>query len=321
MKTNLRYVLTSILAIILWSCADDEVISPVDGVAPFYITVVLEENGVLLPTDAEAGIYLKETLISSHRLSPGENRVGFSGAADEMYDLKVVKRGYAPYTRSFKYQQLKDALAGKPLQVRMKPALELVLTSLYDDEGYSITLEGSGVITVVWPDNSTETHSLPADLYREMEAGSGIIRISGDLKGISFFRAFGYNTGISEIYGLKHLKAMQTFYPGLLFLKDQLDLHQTRELEHIDLFHATLPEWFRLPQQHQIRSVTVTLADRNITTDEIDLLVNNIYKNTVRRGIYNGTLHLTDSDTPSATAVDKIQILEDEYGWDVNLNL
>lgn len=321
MKTNLPYILTAMLVIILSSCSDDEVVSPVDVVAPFDITVVLEEDGALLPTDAEAGIYLGKTLISNHRLSPGENRVSFSGAADQMYELKVVKRGYAPYTRSFKYQQLKDALAGKPLQVRMKPALELVLTSLYDDEGYSITLEGSGIVNVVWPDNSKETHNLPVELYREMDAGSGTMRISGDLKNITFFRAFGYNTGISEIYGLKHLKAMQTFYPGLLFLEDQLDLHQNRELAHIDLFHATLPEWFRLPQQHEIRGVTVTLADRNITTGEIDLLVNNIYKNTVRRGIYNGTLHLTGSDAPSANAVEKIQILEDEYGWDVNLNL
>lgn len=132
---------------------------------------------------------------------------------------------------------------------------------------------------------------------------------------------FGYNTGISKISGLKHLKGLETFYPGFLFLTENLDLHQNRKLQHLDLFHTTLPEWFRLPQQHDISSVTLSLADRIVTTEQIDLLINNLHQNAVRRDIYNGTIHLSDSAMPSAGAVEKIQILEHNYGWEVNLNL
>ena len=324
MKTYLRFTVLSLMTLIFASCSEDELFlepSVVPAVTPFHITVLVEENGILTPTDAEAFILDGQTVVSSYSLSASEDGVAFKGNPEQTYDLKVLKQGYAPYTLSFNYKDLQNMLRGKPMKVKMKPALELTLTAL-EDEAYSVDLEGTGVVTIVWPDQSVETHTLPTSFYRDMEAGSGqVIRLTGNLENISFFRAFGYNTGISEISGLKHLKEMQTFYPGLLFLKDELDLHQNRKLQHIDLFHATLPEWFRLPQQHYIRGVTVSLADRNITTNEIDLLINNIYKNTVRRSIHNGTIHLTGSDNPSTSAVDKIRILENEYGWDVDLNL
>lgn len=324
MKTHLRLTVLSLMTLIFTSCSDDEPFfekSSVPAANRFHITVLVEENGNLTPTDAEAFILDGQTVISSHSLSASENGVWFTGKPEQSYDLKVLKQGYAPYILSFNYKDLQNMLSGKHLKVKMKPALELGLTAL-EDEAYTIDLEGSGVITIVWPDHSVETRTLPTSLYRDLEAGSGqVIRLTGDLENISFFRAFGYNTGISEISGLTHLRGMQTFFPGLLFLKDQLDLRQNRELQHIDLFEARLPEWFTLPQQHYLRGVTVSLADRTITTNEIDLLIDNIYKNTVRRSIYNGTIHLSGSDTPSATAVNKISILENEYGWDVDLNL
>lgn len=273
MKTHLRLTVLSLITLIFASCSDDESFFEkfsVPAANPFHLTVLVEENGYLTPTDAEAFILDGQIVISSHSLSATENGVSFTGKPEQSYDLKVLKQGYAPYTLSFNYNDLQNMLSGKPLKVKMKPALELVLTAL-ENESYSIDLQGSGVITIVGPDHSVETHTLPASLYWDMEAGSGqVIRLTGDLENISFFRAFGYNTGISEISGLKHLKGMQTFFPGLLFLKDKLDLHQNKELQHIDLFHATLPEWFMLPQQHYIEGVTVSLRDRTITTKEID---------------------------------------------------
>ena len=102
---------------------------------------------------------------------------------------------------------------------------------------------------------------------------------------------------------------MKTFYSGLLFLDEKLDLHQNPKLQQLDLFHATLPEWFRLPQQHDTSAVTFSLADRIIAKEQLDLLMNNLYQNAVRRDIYNRIIH-SNSATPSPEAVDKIQILE-----------
>jgi hypothetical protein len=188
---------------------------------------------------------------------------------------------------------------------------------------YTIELEGSGQIEIKWPDGSVDKGALPLSAGREFDSGSGKqILITGDVQDITVFRAFGYNTGITEIAGLKHLRKLETFLPGALMrLSARLDLHHNRMLETVDLFEVSLPEWLNLPEQHYIDSFTLTMGDRLVTSNEIDMLIDNIYKNAVRRNIIGGMVHLTGSDSPSVQALTKIQALEEKYGWDINLNL
>lgn len=117
------------------------------------------------------------------------------------------------------------------------------------------------------------------------------------------------------------MKALDSLLPGLLRLSEKLDLRQNRKLEVVDIFEAQLPDWFVLPQHHSIHSITVALGDRSISTQEIDQLINNIHKNTIKQDIYNGMIALTGSQTPSANAVSKISALENNYGWRIELNL
>lgn len=83
---------------------------------------------------------------------------------------------------------------------------------------------------------------------------------------------------------------------------------------------AVLPDWLRFPKHHALSHITITLSDRLITTAEIDDLINNVYDNSTRRDIRSGTIHLSNSDTPSQQAEQMINMLEMEYGWSIELN-
>lgn len=294
----------------------------IDVVNPVEIAVFIMKNGGISFTKAKMIILQGETLISSHTILPKINIIGLKGDPAKTYTLTVIKNGYTTFTKTFTYHELKQELAGKPLKVMLEPELKLTTAVLTDEDDYIIDLEGTGSITVVWPDGMQESHTLPASLGIRMPKGTGhVIQLSGDLETISRIRAFGYNTKISALSGMEHLTGVKSLQPGWVDLDVPLDLSANTKLELVDLFHVTLPEWLILPEEHYINSITLSLSDRLISSDEIDLLINNLYDNAVKRDIYDGMIALTGSDTPSANAVEKIRVLTDKYRWKIALNL
>lgn len=304
----------------LLSCSDEGLLEEKASSANS-ISVVLSSSGTedYDISSPEGLLFVNGTLVQKTHLHAGVNDINVNHRENEAVTLKVLAKGFEPMTI-----ELADALrspSAATVNVALKPAMGLAITTFGDDDLYVIELEGSGFVEVEWPDGTVESGMLPLSAGRELDTGTGRqILLKGDVQGITSFRAFGYNTAITDISGLKHMRQLATFLPGMLRSADALDFRHNKMLQTVDLFEARLPEWIKLPEQHVIESFTLTLGDRHITTEEIDMLVDNIYKNSVRRDIYGGTISLSGSDTPSANALDKIQILEERFQWNIDLN-
>ena len=318
-------ILVSFLTVAVISCSEVEDMPlenyPATHTVRISVYSATDESEAL--QDAELHLYRGQTLLKVFSADEEIDIARWSQEDTKDFQVRVLSEGYEPGELEFPYI-LNQRLARRPLVVKLKPAIEIVVTpfSVEEPDDFVISLEGSGVITVVWPDNTSETAEMPLSFDHGFDTASGrTILLKGDVRNITSFRSFGYSTWVSDISGLKHLKNMSSFQPGPLLYSEKLDLRHSKELELIDLFHSTLPEWFMLPQQHAIHSITVSLGDRSITTGEIDLLIDNIYRNTIRRKIFNGMISLTDSNAPSPSALEKIRILQDDYGWNINLNL
>lgn len=321
MQTNSRQILFSLLVLAVCSCIDDEsaFVKQSTNMQSLVISILSEEGETAMP-GAHVQIYDGEMLLAEFISSGGDDNFSFDGEAGKQYILKVLKEDFETHRTRFTADGL-DKGAQAVLKVRMKPVLELAVSTWEENDFYSIALDGTGVITIVWPDSNTEILAMPLSTGMELSGADGQeILIKGDISGITSFNAFGYNTSITEISGLKHLRNMTSFSPGRLILSAPLDLRHSRNLETIDVYEAILPDWLRFPKHHALSHITVTLSDRLITTAEIDDLINNVYDNSTRRDIRNGTMHLTNSDTPSQQAEQMINMLEMEYGWSIELN-
>lgn len=321
MQTNSKQILFSLLALAVCSCIDDEsaLVKQSPNMQSLGISILSEEGETAIP-DAHVQIYDGEMLLAEFMSRGAEDNFSFDGEPGKQYLLTVLKQDFETYTARFSPDGLNKGAQGV-LKVRMKPVLELAVNTWGENDFYNIALDGKGVITIVWPDSNTEILAMPLSTGMELSGADGQeILIKGDISGITSFNAFGYNTAITEISGLKHLRNLTSFSPGRLILSEALDLRHSRNLETLDVFEATLPDWLRFPKHHALSHITVTLSDRLITTPEIDDLINNVYDNSTRRDIRNGTIHLTNSDTPSPQAEQLVEMLEVEYGWRIELN-
>jgi hypothetical protein len=310
-----------LLALAVCSCIDDGsrfVKHPPNGQS-LAISILPEGEELMIP-GAQVQIYDGEMLLTEFISNGVVHNFSFDGEVGKQYLLKVRKEDFETYTATFSPDALKEGVEAV-MKVRMKPVLELTIKTWDENDTYSIDLDGTGVITIVWPNNTTQILTMPLSTNMEFpEADGQKILIKGDISGITTFNAFGYNTAITGISGLKHHRNMTSFAPGRLILSEALDLRHSSDLQMLDLYEARLPDWLRLPKRHALSNITVTLSDRLITTGEIDELITNVYDNSTRRGIRGGTIHLTGSDTPSLRAEQMINILEAEYAWSIELN-
>lgn len=303
------------------SCSDEQ--GPATGPSSSNaarILVSFEDKDANDLASAQSFVFSDGALVQTDLLTVGINNIAWRSQPDGPVILKVTADGYEPFIIDL----TEHTRSASPTVIAavLKPAVGLDVTTFTDDDQYLIELDGYGSVAITWPDGTVERGPLPLSVSREFDAGSGKhILIKGDIQNITSFRAFGYNGAITAISGLKHLQKLQTFLPGMVRLQRALDLHHNKMLKTVDLFEARLPDWLILPQQHHIDSFTLALADRQITSSEIDMLIGNIFKNVVRRDIHGGTIALTGSDSPSADALDKIRILEERFQWNIDLNL
>jgi hypothetical protein len=287
----------------------------VNVVHPLKIAVYREEGGKLYLTNAKAKIYDGQTLLSSNALSAATNTIAFRGNVSRTYTLVVDKPGYS-HTRTFTYNALKNEFGSEPIPIYLEETLDIYILSRLREQDMSMELTGSGEITVRWGDTGEpSTTSLPYSVEEFLPSGNYKVRITGDLDAITGFNAFSYSNGITSIDGIHYLTALKSFYPGQ-YITSALDLTNNRNLESIFIMR---PELVSLPGKHHINHLS-TVYYGSSSNPHLERLSGNILENAADQGIYNGYFQITITTYPyelSPLTLQNLQMLQDEYGWEV----
>ncbi len=317
MKTYIHILIVAMITTIM-SCSDEQDFQQPSKQSPAAIWIrVTDENGQDVSTQ---GIFMKDNrVVSSLTLKDGINELPLS-ISEPGQMLVVEKEGFEPYVIDASRQS--TFASHGVINVILKSVIALSVETYEDDDTYQIELDGTGPITIVWPDGTIENAEMPISTSKEFDKGlNAPIVLKGNLVGIKTFIAFGYNSAITNLFGLKSMTNLEAFLPGKISLSQRLDLTHNRKLATIDLFDAKLPHWLKLPAHHNIKAFTLSLADRNITAPEVGYLIDNIVKNAVKKNITRGNFSLTGSDPALPKTLQQIATLEDKYGWTVELNL
>jgi hypothetical protein len=318
MKTNYQVLLLVLAMVVIASCSSDNELDSKLNVTEATLQIeVADEDGQTI--SAQARIVENKNIRTEFALSDGLNQVPLK-LADNIITLKVEKEGFEPYELDLSSHSAYLSTT-KVLRIVLKSLVAFTIDTQVDDDVFSIQLEGRGTISVLWPDGTKEESAMPLSFSKEFDAGSNRpIILKGDISRITSFYTFGYNTSTENLLGLRNMKSLEMFLPGNFVSSNQLDLTHNRKLRTVDLFNASLPRWIKLPPRHDINSFTLSLSDRNINAQEVAQLIDNIYKNSVKRKITNGWVALTGSDPALAKTVNQIEELESKYSWRVELN-
>ena len=276
-------------------------------------------------------------LIKTFPVKPGMNNIGFEGDPDAVYTLSVLA-GETADVKTFNYKALKKELGAKPLKMALKPALLLTMESSVDqaneyEDFFELVLDGTeGAININWGDGYENSYELPLAGVHEYTVGTYTAVITGDLDQITNLWGFSYGTVIYGIKGLTNLTALKTYNPSWGAVPVKVDLSQCESLETIYIEKhggpyepIDLRTDFKLPENHLIKNFVfyASSIDGNreyISSAEFDVFVDNIYNNTTRRSIYDGKFFVYPVETPSPEAQRKLDILQNQYNWDVRLD-
>jgi len=196
-----------------------------------------------------------------------------------------------------------------------------------------LALDGTdGAINVNWGDGYENSYELPLVGVHEYTIGTYTAIITGDLDQITNLWGFSYGTVIYGIKGLTNLTALKTYNPSWGAVPIKVDLSQCESLETIYVEKLGGPYEpidlrtdFKLPENHLINNFVfyAPSIDGNreyITPEEFEVFVDNIYNNTTERSIYDGKFFVYPVQTPSPEVQQKLDILQNQYNWDVRLD-
>jgi hypothetical protein len=187
-------------------------------------------------------------------------------------------------------------------------------------------------VKINWGDGHTQSDNLPFQGSHEYTQGTYTAVITGDLGRITNLYGFSYGTIISAIKGLTNLTALKTYNPSWGAVPIKVDLSKCTKLETIFVEKYGAPyepidlrTEFKLPAQHFINKFVFFAPSfdsnrESISAAELEVLVDNIYNNTSRRKIYNGAFVVSPVDTPSPETQRKLDALQNNYDWHVELN-
>jgi hypothetical protein len=286
---------------------------------------------------ASAELRKGKQLIKTFSVKPGMNSVAFEGEQDAMYTLSVFA-GETANAKTFNFKALKKELGAKPLKINLEPALLLTIESSVDEsneygESFEFFLDGAaGSVNINWGDGGKNTFTLPLNASHEYTMGSYTAIITGDLDQITNLNGFSYGTVIYGIKGLTNLTALKTYNPSWGAVPIKVDLSNCNELETIYVEKhggpyetVDLRTDFKLPTQHFISEFvfyapSFDITRENISAEELEVFVDNIYSNTTQRSIHGGKFFVYPVETPSAETQRKLDILQNDYDWDVRLD-
>lgn len=299
--------------------------------------VFKKKGGQTSLREATAELRQGKRLIQTFSLGAGKNTIAFEGDPDAVYTLSVYA-GEEAKVITFNFEQLKKDLGAKPLKITLEPALLLTIESSVDEgneyeDYFEFILEGTGgAVNVNWGDGYDDSATLPFNGSHEYTSGTYTAIITGDLDRVTNLYGFSYGSIIYAIKGLTNLTALRTYSPSWGAVPIKVDLSNCKNLKTIWVEKYGAPYEpidlrtdFKLPAEHFIKEFVFLVPSldptrENITAEELEVLVDNIYNNTIQRDIYEGKFFVYPVDTPSPETQQKLDILQKEYNWDVRLD-
>jgi hypothetical protein len=297
------------------------------------IKLVVYADGSKKSVSAEAFIIQGEDTVDHYLLDAKINQLAIHGDPTQPYTLSVTKTGYTSYVKQFTLVELQS---NKPLVVMLeqKPAFKMLgyVDDLNFNLEFSFELIFTGTITIDWGDNSRDTtltftsptqawlpHSYPA-------AGNYPITVTGDIDQITMFYSY-YGQGPIDAIDFAPLVNLTEIRFGLTRSPQIIDLTHNTKLEFAALAGLDAVQ-ILLPAEHNISTITIA-GPNGLTTEAVDAVIDNIYANSVAKNITNGLFDLVAHwyepegatmfvGPPSAEAMAKLRILQDDYGWEIS---
>lgn len=300
------------------------------------IAVYNAKGGQTSLTSATAELRQGKKLIKTFSLAAAVNTVTLGGDPKAPYTLTVYTAESAK-TQTFYIKKLKQELGKNPFKITLEPALVLTIQSSVDEgneyeEYFNFRMEGTGAVNINWGNGYESAAMLPFEESHEYINGKYTAIVTGDLNQVTDFSGFSYGSIISAITGLTNLTSLKTYNPSWGAVPIKVDLSNCKKLETINIAKYGAPYEpidlrtdFKLPKEHFIKTFIFDAPsfDSNrefISAEELEVMVNNIYKNTVKRNIYNGQFFVNPVVTPAPETQLKLDVLQNEYNWEVRFN-
>ena len=287
-------------------------------------------------TSAKAELRQNKKLLDIFSLSASVNSISLGGDPKQPYTLTVYTADAAS-TKTFSLKELKKEAGKTALHVQLQPALVLSIESYVDagneyEEYFDFHMDGTGAVNINWGDGEQSAATLPFEISHEYFTGNYTAIVTGNINHVSDFAGFSYSTIITAITGLTNLTSLKVYDPSWGAVPIKVDLSKCKKLETINVAKYGAPyepcdlrKEFKLPPQHRINSFIFDAPSFDINREfisaaELEVMVNNVYNNTVHRAIYNGKFFVNPVVTPSPGTQQKLDILTSKYNWQVGFN-
>jgi hypothetical protein len=296
----------------------------------FQVSVTAEGSAL---TGAEAIIMKGTETISTIQLSNEVNTIEFIGDKHETYQLVIIKDGYGKYSRDFSFADLEKELDGQPLQLTLQPALTFRFHTLATRFRYAFAIVfptgTTGNLNVDWGDGTVQSYSFQNNEIGHVYQTEGdyFVSITGDVASIVEFFYY-YNDEVTSVSAMnfERLTSLKFLAVSWARVPAVLDLTYNTKLEVVQFEDLLELEQLILPTDHYLRNIALT-GQNNLTSDDINYIINDIYNNAVEKNINTGfrLFQLYDetgqfAGPPSAEAIEQLRQLRDVYGWNIQPN-
>ncbi len=299
------------------------------------LSIVVHDSNTSL-TSATAELRQNKKLLNIFLLAAAVNTVTLGGDPKLPYTLTVYTASSAK-TQTFNIRQLKKEIGKEPLQISLEPALVLAIQSSVDEgneyeEYFEFRMDGEGTVNINWGDGEQSAANLPFEISHGYIAGDYTAIVTGNIHQVTDFSGFSYGSVILAITGLTNLTSLRTYDPSWGAVPIKVDLSNCKQLETINIAKYGAPYEpcnlrtdFKLPTEHFITAFifdapSFDINREYISAEELEAMVNNIYNNTIARQIYNGKFFVNPVVTPAPETQQKLDILKNEYNWQVGFN-
>jgi hypothetical protein len=289
-------------------------------VHPWRLSVFKTENGTVSLTDAKAYLWKDGMEQFNFSLAAKVNLLSFKGDTNADYTLLIKKPGYADYSTTFNYDNMKAALGDKPLKVVLEKIPAMVMT-VSSSANFTLHYKASGTITVDWGDGTIESFGFDYVPPSEEDPYSDLVFMGHDYENytthytltmsgdVQIITSYGFY-GIDPLYQLdvSGLSALA----GIYFERadfEVLDVSQNYNLTHIGLNQQTGSiKSIKFPVENNINSFELN------EVGDLNNVLGEIYNNTVANEIYDGRIDGWAGE-PSDEVLEKVHALRDEWGW------
>jgi hypothetical protein len=292
----------------------------IDVAQSFGIAVFESASGSRKLTGATLTLEQDSLEILNFPLEERLNDVPFEGNPEEQFLMVVSKEGFIPYRELTTYNELKEKEGSSGVEIDLTPLGEYLAVNDFV-MGPIIGFNNPATITIFTPNGQATSHVAqdydPDDFYSQttwlaleyMETTDRTVYIKEDLEKVNFLMISNATTLVT------------TYTPNLAEINiggefDALDFSNNTKLWQIT-FNGVVAESLIFPEEHEIRAVALYY-----NTSHVPYIIENIYRNAVRKNLHNGSMTLDDlnddilqSFSPEVRAM--LDDLRTNYGWAV----